>query len=49
MLGIAVLAKWPFAGGRASAVRAQEILKERYAGGDIAKDTFEQMKRDLAA
>lgn len=48
VLGVVMLAKWLFAGGRASGGRALEILKERYARGDIDKEAFEQMKRDLA-
>ena len=51
ILGIAVLAKWFFRSGaqdgRASGARAFEILKERYARGEIGKDEFEQKKRDL--
>ena len=51
ILGIAVLAKWLFAGGaqerRGSGGNALEILKERYARGEIGKDEFEQKKRDL--
>lgn len=27
---------------------AQEILKKRYARGEISKDEFEKMKKDLA-
>ena len=51
ILGIAVLAKWLF-GARAqerlgSGGNALEILKERYARGEIGKDEFEQKKRDL--
>ncbi len=52
ILGIVVLAKWLFAGAsggeRASGNRALEVLKERYARGEIGKDEFEQKKRDLA-
>ena len=50
VLGIVVLAKWLFAGaGRTGGVRALEVLKERYARGEIGKDEFDQKKRDLAA
>ena len=51
ILGIAVLAKWLFRSstpdGRATGGNALEILKERYARGEIGKDEFEQKKRDL--
>lgn len=51
VLGIVLLAKWLFSGGpgggRASGDRALEILKERYARGEIDKNEFEQKKRDL--
>lgn len=51
VLGIAVLAKWLFRSGaqegRAAGASALEILKERYARGEIGKDEFEQKKRDL--
>ena len=51
ILGIVLLAKWLFGGGpgggRASGDRALEILKERYARGEIDKNEFEQKKRDL--
>lgn len=51
ILGIAVLAKWLFSSGahdaRATGGNALEILKERYARGEIGKDEFEQKKRDL--
>lgn len=51
VLGIAVLAKWLFGSGtqerRAAGPNALEILKERYARGEIGKDEFEQKRRDL--
>jgi len=39
----------PGPGSRAAAVpaTAQEILKERYARGEISRDEFEQMKKDI--
>lgn len=50
ILGIIVLVKWllekekkPSEGGES----ALEILKRRYAKGEIDKDEFEQKKRDL--
>lgn len=53
ILGIVVLIKW-LAGGfgasrepRASEGRALELLKERYARGEIGKEEFDQKKRDL--
>ena len=50
ILGIVVLAKWLFTGERAGGGdRALEVLKERYARGEIGKDEFEQKKRDLAS
>jgi len=52
ILGIVVLVKWLFSGTGGSAQarenRALEILKERYARGEIGKDEFEQKKRDLS-
>ena len=35
--------------GDKGASRAMEILKERYARGEIAKEEFERMRRDLLA
>lgn len=49
ILVIAALAKWIF-GKPTEAPRgksALDILKERYARGEIGKDEFEQKKRDL--
>ena len=53
ILGIVVLVKWltvgfgSSSGGRADEGRALEVLKERYARGEIGKEEFEQKKRDL--
>jgi putative membrane protein len=52
ILGIVVLIKWLSASGsrpeRDTGNRALEVLKERYARGEIGKDEFEQKKRDLS-
>jgi putative membrane protein len=48
-LGIAVLAKWLFGGGDRNDNRALDVLKERYARGEIGKEEYEQKRRDLAA
>lgn len=52
ILGIVILVKW-LAGGAASPGRppektALDILKERYARGEINREEFEQKKRDLS-
>ena len=51
ILAIALLVKWLFAGSsrRESPYvkTALDILKERYARGEIGKEEFEQKKRDL--
>lgn len=51
ILGIVVLVKW-IAGGSSmsnpSAKNALDILKERYARGEIDKQEFEEKKRDLS-
>lgn len=51
ILGIVVLVKW-LAGGssrreHASGDGALEILKARYAKGEISREQFDQIKRDL--
>ena len=50
ILGIVLLAKWLFGGGPGggrSQNRALEILRERYARGEIDRKEFEERKRDL--
>lgn len=51
ILGIAALAKWLMASSAGGAVppgkSALELLKERYARGEIGKEEFEQKRRDL--
>ena len=54
ILGIVLLTKWIFSGSagrgeRGSPDRSFEILKERYARGEIDKKEFEEKKRDLGA
>jgi putative membrane protein len=48
ILGIAVLVKW-LAGSDPSSSpgRALEILKERYAKGELTREQYDQMKREL--
>jgi len=48
ILGIVALAKWVFSAAAGSSdKRPLEILKERYARGEITRDQYEQMRRDL--
>jgi putative membrane protein len=49
VLGIVALVKWlSSAGGSGrSGKSALEILKERYAKGEINREQYEQMRRDL--
>ena len=52
VLGIVVLVKW-LAGTQSAAPppakTALDIVKERYARGEIDKEEFEQKKRDLSS
>jgi putative membrane protein len=52
VLVVVALVRWLGAGGRgwerSDSGRALEILKERYARGEIPKEEFEQKKRDLS-
>jgi len=51
VLGIVVLVRWIGTGstgaGQTPAKSALDILKERYARGEIGREEFEQKKRDL--
>jgi len=54
LLGIAALVKWIVSGGGGQASQgpraedsALEILKKRYARGEIDRQEFEEKKRDL--
>ena len=51
ILGIVALAKWMFdrSGEPPRGKSALDILKERYARGEIDREEFEQRKRDLEA
>ena len=50
ILGIVALAKWLYSagilGGNASK-RPLDILKERYARGEITRDEYQRTRRDL--
>lgn len=48
ILGIVVLTRWLAGGSSGDAPpRAIDVLKARYAKGDITREQFEQMKRDI--
>ena len=52
ILGIVVLVKWigaSSASARPPSKTALDLLKERYARGEIDKREFEEKKRDLSA
>jgi len=53
ILGIVVLVKWLArslsSAGAPPAKTALDIVKERYARGEIDKEEFEQKKRDLSS
>lgn len=52
MLGIVVLVRWvgrsSIASGSPNTRTALDILKERYARGEIDRQEFEEKKRDIA-
>ena len=48
ILGIVALTRWLAGGPRAGGpARAIDILKARYARGEITQEQFEQIKRDI--
>jgi putative membrane protein len=47
IIGVVALVRWLSAGG-ARSDRALEILRERYARGEIDREEFEARKRDLS-
>ncbi|MFQ5658718.1 MAG: SHOCT domain-containing protein, partial [Candidatus Methylomirabilales bacterium] len=52
IVGIVAVAKWAFAEGtwrgRVATETALEILKQRYARGELTKEEFETKKRDIS-
>lgn len=48
ILAFAALLKW-LGGGSLSAPSAMDILKARYAKGELNREQFEQLKRELEA
>ncbi len=49
VVGIVALIKWLFSQspGKRSSQSALEILRKRYARGEITKEEFENMKKDI--
>jgi putative membrane protein len=47
LLGIVALVKWLIGPSSGVGRRPLDIIKERYAKGELTKEQFEQMKRDL--
>jgi putative membrane protein len=51
IFGVAVLVRWLASGSSGSSgdkpPRAMDILKARYAKGEITREQFEQMKREI--
>lgn len=49
LIGIVLLIKylWEHGGARAEHASALEILKTRYAKGEISKEEFEEKKKDI--
>ncbi len=47
IVGIVLLVKWLWVGGKYYQENALEILKKRYARGEITKEEFEEKKKDI--
>ncbi len=47
ILGIVALTRWLAGRGSDGSARAIDILKARYARGEITKEQFEQIRRDI--
>ncbi len=47
IVGIVALVRWLGGSAGGSTRRALDILNERYARGEITKEQFEQMRRDI--
>ena len=49
IIGIVALVKWLFGTSSSMGYRPLDLLKARYAKGEITKEQFEQMRRDIEA
>ncbi len=49
IVGIVALVKWLFGTSSSMGSHPLDILKARYAKGEITKEQFDQMKRDIEA
>lgn len=49
VIGIVVLVKWSFGTSSNIGSHPLDLLKARYAKGEITKEQFEHMKRDIEA
>jgi putative membrane protein len=47
LIGLVLLIKYLWEGGAKRVDSALEILKKRYASGEISKEEFEEKKKDL--
>jgi putative membrane protein len=47
LIGLVLLIKYLWEGGAKRGDSALEILKKRYASGEISKEEFEEKKKDL--